>query len=217
MSDILGAFVDELKNREDVLGVILFGSWARGTNRGDSDFDLLVIQREGFLRTVEYRGNRAFELTFTTVEGATEFWKENRDDCVGLWDVAKILYDKDDTLKQLREAADKIKREGKDPLDEVALEHLRFDAEDSIRAVRGLIGQDNATAQLILCNKVSHLSELYFDIRQLWMPAPKQRLDQIKRTDPELYEQIVRFFGETDLDQKVQIVSSIISLVFHTR
>lgn len=55
MSDILGSFVDELKNREDVLGVILFGSWARGTNIDDSDFDVLVIQREGFLRTEKFR------------------------------------------------------------------------------------------------------------------------------------------------------------------
>ncbi len=155
MSDILGSFVDELKNREDVLGVILFGSWARGTNRDDSDFDLLVIQREGFLRTVEYRDNRAFELTYTTVQGAIDFWKENKDDCVDLWNVAKVLYDKDDTLKQLREAANAIRREGKDSLDIVTLEHFRFDTQDQVRAVIGLIGRDNATAQLILCNKVS--------------------------------------------------------------
>ena len=30
-------FVEELKKKPDVLGVILFGSWARGNNRSDSD------------------------------------------------------------------------------------------------------------------------------------------------------------------------------------
>lgn len=29
-------FLEELKQRSDVLGVILFGSWARGNNRPDS-------------------------------------------------------------------------------------------------------------------------------------------------------------------------------------
>jgi predicted nucleotidyltransferase len=136
MDDILSTFVDKLKNREDVLGVILFGSWARGTNRDDSDFDLLVIQREGFLRTVEYRGGKAFEITYTTVHGAIDFWMENKDDCVGLWDVAKVLYDRDDTLERLRQVADDIRREGKRPLDKVALEHLRLDVADQIRPQR---------------------------------------------------------------------------------
>jgi predicted nucleotidyltransferase len=38
-------FIEELKARSDVLGVIMFGSWARGNNRPDSDVDLVVILR----------------------------------------------------------------------------------------------------------------------------------------------------------------------------
>lgn len=40
-------FIEELKGRSDVLGVIMFGSWARGNNRPDSDVDLVVILTEG--------------------------------------------------------------------------------------------------------------------------------------------------------------------------
>jgi predicted nucleotidyltransferase len=31
------------QNREDVLGILLVGSWARGTPRADSDLDLMVV------------------------------------------------------------------------------------------------------------------------------------------------------------------------------
>ena len=35
-------FIEELKTRQDVLGIILFGSWARGNNRPDSDVDVML-------------------------------------------------------------------------------------------------------------------------------------------------------------------------------
>jgi predicted nucleotidyltransferase len=40
-------FLEELKQKPEVLGVILFGSWARGNNRPDSDVDLVVILTNG--------------------------------------------------------------------------------------------------------------------------------------------------------------------------
>jgi predicted nucleotidyltransferase len=53
------AFVDELRARPDVVGVLLFGSWARGDHRPDSDVDLVVIIDAGYQRHVEYRGPHA--------------------------------------------------------------------------------------------------------------------------------------------------------------
>ena len=65
MNNVYDEFVEDLKKRSDVLGIILFGSWARGNNRPDSDVDLVVILKEGFRRTVEYRGSQAFEIIYT--------------------------------------------------------------------------------------------------------------------------------------------------------
>ena len=39
-------FIELLKRRPDIVGIILFGSWARGNNRLDSDVDLVVIVTE---------------------------------------------------------------------------------------------------------------------------------------------------------------------------
>jgi predicted nucleotidyltransferase len=96
-------FLAELKDRPDVLGVILFGSWARGNNRQDSDVDLVVILSEGYRRTVEYRGEQAFEIIYTTEKSALDYWDSHKDDCAGLWGVAKVLYDKDGSVKRLQD------------------------------------------------------------------------------------------------------------------
>jgi len=59
-------FIEELKQRSDVLGIILFGSWARANNRPESDVDLVVILDQGYKRTVEYKNKQAFEIIYTT-------------------------------------------------------------------------------------------------------------------------------------------------------
>jgi len=56
LNEEIRRFVDELKATAEVLGVILFGSWARGDKRLDSDVDLVVILREGYRRAVDRRG-----------------------------------------------------------------------------------------------------------------------------------------------------------------
>ena len=66
-------FIEKLKTRNDVLGVILFGSWARGNNRPASDVDLLVIVSEGYRRAVEYNEGQAFEIIYTTANSAFSF------------------------------------------------------------------------------------------------------------------------------------------------
>src|SRR2546429_807459 len=103
-------FIEGLKSRPDVLGIILFGSWARGNNRLDSDVDLVVILTEGFRRTVEYNKTQAFEIIYTTEKLAFEFWENHKDDCAGLWEVAKVLYDKDRTIERLQTKVEEMLR-----------------------------------------------------------------------------------------------------------
>src|SRR5688572_4604334 len=75
-------YIDELQRDPHVLGIILFGSWARGSNRPDSDVDLLVIVQHGFKRMVEYRDGQAFEMIYTTGQAALEYWQSNPDEAV---------------------------------------------------------------------------------------------------------------------------------------
>ena len=208
-------FLKDLEQGEDVFGIILFGSWARGNNRPESDVDLVVILKDGYRRTVEYKNKQAFEIIYTTAESALAFWKSHTDDCFSLWEVAKILYDKDGTIAKLQQEAKNIIKEGKKPIDPYQVGQFKFSAEDELTAVESLIEKDSATANLVLQKTVLSLTGLFFDLRQLWTPAPKQRLKMIQELKPDLYVLLRDFYSSKQtLSAKLNIARSIVPLVF---
>jgi len=208
-------FLEKLKKRSDVLGVILFGSYARGNNYPNSDVDLVIILTEGYLRTVEYQNEQAFEIIYTTEKEAFDYWESHKDDAAGLWEVAKILYDKDETVQKLRTKISKILDAGKEPITKLRLEHLVFDTKDSFKYITNIITNDPLSANLILTNKVFTLTELFFDIRQAWIPAPKQRIAKIKEISPKLYSLLEQFYqSQIPLEEKLQIAKRMTPIIF---
>lgn len=215
MNQTTREFLEELKQREDVLGVILFGSWARGNNRPNSDVDLVVILTEGYKRTVEYKKDQAFEIIYTTADGVIDFWKSHKNDCFGLWEVAKIIYDKDGTIEKIRREALNIIKEGKSSVDLSQIKQFKFSMEDELVAIESLLEKDFVTANFVLQKTVISLTELFFDLRQLWTSAPKQRLKKIQELQPELYNLLQDFYLiEQPLKKKLEIARVIVSLVF---
>lgn len=214
MNSITQRFIEELQANPQVLGVILFGSWARGNNRPDSDVDLLVIVQDGFKRTVEYREGQAFEMIYITEQEAIEYWQSHPNDAVELWKVAKILFDREGTIARLQQVGNEIRERGKIPPTADQYAHYKFDVHDQLRAIEELAKSDPTTARMLLSVKVSQLSELFFDIRQLWTPPPKQRLAIIKDLNPKLYDLIARYYEEQILLEQMNIVKSMVALVF---
>ncbi len=182
-------FIEGLKSRPDILGIILFGSWARGNNRLDSDVDLVVI---------------------------LEFWESHKDDCAGLWEVAKVLYDKDRTIERLQTKVEEMLRAGKKPYDTWQLGQVRFDVEDQLGYVEHELSNDPVTANFILYNKVFALTEVFFDLRQQWTPAPKQRLSKIKNVSMEFYALLEQFYrDDVTIKDKLHIARMMIPVVFN--
>jgi len=193
----------------------MFGSWARGNNRPDSDVDLVVILTEGYRRTIEHRNGQPFEIIYTTEKGAFDYWESHKDDAAGLWAVAKILFDKDGTVERLKTEIKEVLDAGKKAIDEYQLGQFRFDAEDQLKYVESILASDPTTANLILTNKIFALTELFFDIRQIWTPAPKQRLIEIKKISPEFYSLLKEFYRESiTLSERLDIGKKIIPIIF---
>ncbi len=211
-------FTEKLKERNDVQGIILFGSWTRGNNREASDVDLLVILDEGYRRTIEYGDGQAFEIIYTTANSAFSFWENNKDDCANLWGVAKIIFDRDGSTQSLKEKAEQMIALGKKPIDPYQLSQFEFSTEDEIRASQAMIENDPATASLVLSKTVLSLTELFFDMRQEWVPAPKQRMNRIKEVNSELFQAFERFYKEREsLQNKIDSAKEVVRLVFEKR
>lgn len=209
-------FVEELKAREEVEGIILFGSWARGNQRPGSDVDLIVIVNEGYKRAVESHYDQVFEIIYLTSNAAIEYWNEHRDENARLWAVAKILYDKGGAVEILESKAKEFIAEGKKPIDSSRLGQLRFDAEDQLEYAKYVLAQgDAATANMIIENKAFALAQLYFDVKAEWVPAPKELLITIKDKNENLYTLLEDFYtGNNTFDQKLHILKKAIELIF---
>lgn len=108
-----------------------------------------------------------------------------------------------------------ILNKGKKSIKEPQIGQLRFDAGDQLKYVRNINEKDRTTASMILNNKIFVLTELYFDLRQLWTPAPKQRLEKIRSLDPELHQLLVEFYDQKkEIDEKLLIAEKIIRIIF---
>jgi predicted nucleotidyltransferase len=208
-------FIGELKQRPDVLGIILFGSWARGNHRPESDVDLVVILENGYQRTIERRNQQVFEIIYITPAGGLEYWNNHKDNAADLWEVAKILYDKDGTIERLRDESKKVLESGKTPINALQREQFRFDAEDQLKYVATISDSDPTTANFILMNKVFALTGLFFDLRQSWTPAPKQRLAKIKDTKSEFYSLLNEFYRDGAIfNERLSLAKRMVPIIF---
>lgn len=109
---LLIAFVDLLKSRwaEELVSVILFGSWARGTAKEESDFDLLIVKRNlPQKRSERYREilalKEAVSLDFaeriSTILYTPEEASVVKPFYLGILTTHCILYDKDGFFQKL--------------------------------------------------------------------------------------------------------------------
>src|SRR4051812_23612737 len=196
MNPAITAFVDELVADPTTRGVLLFGSQARGTARPDSDADFaIIVDRPGFVMGTAERDGQEFELVQLSEATATAYFSENRDAAVDTWSSAKILYDPDGSLARLRDHVAAIVARGKPPLDPTRTHYLRVATADRFRAAAGLAANDDAAARMLLFERMLQLVGTFFDVRQIWAPPTKRRLDAIASICPDLHSVLSRIFS----------------------
>lgn len=210
----LQKFTEQLASDENTLAVILFGSQARGDSTDESDIDLVVILKEGYERRVEFFDGQAFEIIYTTEEAAVDYWHANMADAVSLWRVAQVLFDRDGIGERLKRVGAEFCEQKSPEVSESTFKHLRFDAEDALRSAERFKDSDPAKASYILYHKVAGLMGLFFDLKGMWKPATKQRLEEIDALDPELGKLFRDFFLASDLDQRIVLVKEITARIF---
>jgi hypothetical protein len=208
--------VDDLRRRPEVLGAALFGSVARGDARPDSDVDVFVLVKDGTWRDVEQRGQRHVEFVFSSPEGTRAFGERRPDEYVKMWQDARILFDKQGQMAELRQAAEDLRARGKPLPDQRSIRHRQFDAEDQLRGVRGLRAADLPAAALVLHRHVTALTELFFDVAGEWTPPPKERLKRIRELNPAVAEAFDRFYVLSDLDEQIQAAEQVVLTLFET-
>ncbi len=214
MKKIVESFIEELKRNDDVRGILLFGSYARGDQRPTSDVDILVLVREGAWRDVFDREGQAFEMVYASFDLAKDFYTKNPNDAVQQWTDGKIVYDPDEQMDQLKSFVDGIRNKGIPQMTEKQIHHLRFDKEDKLSAIEFLKSNDLPTANLYLQGLCQELVELYFEIHQLWTPAPKQRLKKMRAIDKDAAELFDALYQSNTFEDQFENTKKVIERLF---
>ncbi len=219
VNDAIQSLVNELVADSGVRGVLLFGSHARGNARPDSDADLAIfVEQDGFVMGCSERDGQEFELIRLSEAAAIGYFTDNRDAAADVWQVAKILYDPDGVIARVRDHVLGLLAEGKPPMDAARIEWSRFAAADRFSAAAGLALRNQAAARMVLHERVLELTATFFDVRQLWAPPMKRRLEAIGDINPELYGLLERIFGpDVSVDEQVQLARLTLPLVYEKR
>ncbi len=196
MHPTIAQLTTSLSGQPDCLGVILFGSWARGTNRYDSDIDLMVFREAGFTKELLTFDGVTVEMLNTTPLAAQQYWLGHMDAAADFWKVAQVLYEKDDQIAGVKRIVEAELSKGRPPVSGQEYALLEFDSYDQLRAIEGLSESDPATACLLLGERIPRLLTDYFALSQQWKPAPKQLLGRLEELNPSLHALAVSFYGE---------------------
>lgn len=214
MQEALNTFIESLKTRPECLAIAIFGSYARGEHRQNSDIDVFVIVPEGAWRDIETLDEQSFEMVYASKNEAISFYKENPNDAVQQWKDLKIIYDPNKLFEEIRVVVNEIEKQGKKKPDDRTIRHLRFDADDHIRALEYLVEKDNAATIYYLSILGEKMFNLYFDLRGLWTPPPKQRISYLRENDKETAQLFEILFSDQPIAKRIEASKALSKRLF---
>ena len=188
---------------DDVVAINLAGSVSRDEPDLRSDIDLYVIIG-GDLR---HRDQRIFsgvpvEMFFNPEQRARRAFdedrKEGRAPGVALMAFGDIIYDPDGVFAQLRADALDVMERGPTVTEEQVTKK-RYGAVDQLDNALDVAERDPAMAQILATEAVSQAIAVWFIERGGWTPTAKDRLEALRRVDPEAADAVVRFIASGDI------------------
>jgi len=209
-------FVKLRLEKGGVSAVLLYGSYARGTQHEQSDVDIIFIVDEGFKREITTHAGLLFEVLEQTKNNLYSFWQKTLDIDRHwyLWKDIKILYDRDGAGKDIIEHALSLVGE-KQPWSRPQIENERQKMLGRLPRIRYLARTDPGTASILLIEFVRAITENWFAIHGRYIPSSKVLLAEYKEVCPEFGMLLTDFYlNSSELDERFVMVERMLEVVY---
>ncbi|MBI9015619.1 MAG: nucleotidyltransferase domain-containing protein [Clostridiales bacterium] len=203
-SIVINKIANRLKDQSNVIGVILFGSFANGTNHNYSDIDLFAIGHNENHRTECFNQDG---VQIQIIWRSPDIFKEKimkRTRTYPISKSCKILYDKTGEVDEFVNQSVIQSEEG--PLKLSTQERLIRIADLSIEfdTIKGIIEQGDIASGILLINDLVMTGiDLYYDLMGAFLVSPKKQLSDLKLKNSELGYLAESIILENSINEKV--------------
>lgn len=211
--------VKQYKKDKNVLGILLFGSAARGKFDKYSDVDIYILLRKKgkFSRSNFVKNNLRVDIILDSMQEAKNYLKEDKNNVrrntSHMLAHGEILFQRGNVLNQIQRIA-KANLLLKTKYKESEILMHKYSIDDFWGEVqRDIKNKDYLAFGLDSQLLINNILESFLKIKGEFLPQPNETQKLVRRLDRKLSDQIVNFYKEMSMSKKERILRE---LVKHT-
>lgn len=212
--NVLSNVVNNLCSDNDILGIILHGSYALGNYHKYSDIDLYVITNtKGNCTSLFYHDDYPVQIIWRTLEEFKEkVMKPTRNK--GIANIGNILFDRTGIITLYIKKAKKVLTEPK-TLTNFEKELMVIELSTELQTIKGLIESSNVTGAILLINElaITGINVLY-DYHKWFMVSNKHLVSDLKQHDTYYGELLEKIILESDINNKYYLLETLVNNIF---
>ena len=204
--EVIEKVVNKLKEQENVIGIVLFGSLANETSHTYSDIDLFVIGHNELHRTESFNQDG---IQVQIIWRSPNLFKEKimiRTKTYPISNSCKILYDKSGEISEVVELSKKQMKLGPIKLTEQEKISKLADLSIEYYTIKGIIENGNIAAAIHMINELVIVGiELYYDTKGHFLLSLKHLISDLKLKSNNLGMLAESILMETEVNKKMDM------------
>lgn len=205
---------NKLKKDDNIVGIILYGSIAKGNYHRYSDIDFYVVKSNVKNKTtVFFEDDIPVQIIWRSIESfKTKIIKRTRGIPIGL--VGEILYDPSGLISKYMKKLKLQAAEGPIELSEQEKLIIRVILSQDLKTVEGLVENDEIAGATILANEIL-LQALsgYYDLKKWWFPSNKHIISDLKFREKQIGELAEQIILCSNINEKIEKLSKLTDIV----
>lgn len=214
--DLINKLVKEHSHKDNVIGIVLYGSHALGTARPDSDVDLYIItnNQEKWMQRRVIDGV-AVGLNMMSQETAARKIIYRLDPSLyRSFKEGKILYSSDPSIEHLKKVAEEMFKLGGHPTTELSRMFKRKRFANLLEDLERLVKEDDPVIALYTMNfTFNQALESYYKFTRWTRTKRTYVMKELKEGDKFLYKLCNEYLQENNLKWKYKCLKKIVKYI----